>query len=107
MAEKKMTRRDLFVFALVNALVAVFYDAIWLLGYRIQALDDWSASMGNFQFVLWFFSFFVVAFLFLSEFITERLVIKCIGIALFFTFLLFIFMGISTVILVPYIDPWF
>lgn len=104
--ERKMTRRDIFAFGIVNILVALFYDGIWLLGYRVNSLGDWEDQLGCFQLVIWFFSFLTVAYLFLSEFIKERFVIKCLGIALFFSFLLLLLWAVSVAILAPYLDPW-
>jgi hypothetical protein len=104
---EKMTEKRLLVFCLANASVAIFFDGFWLLGYRIQALDDLSGELGYFQFVLWFVSFFIASFLPLRAIVRRRIVAKCLGLALVFSFLLWCLLLISSVILGPYIDPWF
>jgi len=102
-----MTRRRKIVFWLANASVAIFFDCFWLLGYRINALDNLSSEIGYFQFVLWFVSFFMVSFLSLKAIIKKGVIIKCLGIALAFSFLLSLTILISTIILAPYIDPMY
>jgi hypothetical protein len=89
------------------ASVAIFYDGFWLIGYRVNAFDKLSEDMGYFQFILWFISFFLASFIPLKPAIKERAVIKCLGLALAFSFALYCLMAFSTILLGPHVDPWF
>jgi|SRR5579872_7263859 len=102
-----MTAKRLLAFVLANAFVAIFFDGFWLLGYRIQTLDDLAGEMGDFQFVLWFVSFFMASFLSLNAIVKKWVIIKSLGFALAFSFLLYCLEIVSTIILGPFIDPWF
>jgi hypothetical protein len=102
-----MTVKRSLAFILSNASVAIFFDGFWLLGYRIQVLDDLSGEMGYFQSLLWFVCFFLASFFSLNGVIEKRVIGKCLGLALLFCFLQYFFEIISTVILGPYLDPWF
>ena len=101
------TNRRMLIFFLANAGVAVFFDGFWLLGYRIAAFDRLSEAMGYFQFALWFACFFVASLLTLPLTIQSRMVGKCCGLALVFSFLLYGLLVLSTMLLGPFIDPWY
>jgi hypothetical protein len=105
--ETQNPNRWFFIFLLANALVALFFDGFWLLGYRVEVFDRLSTAMGYWQFVLWFAGFFLASFLTLRCTIHDRLVMRCGGLALMFSFLLFFMLGLSTTILAPYLDPWY
>ncbi len=94
-------------FLLANASVAIFFDGFWLLGYRIKALDDLTERMGYSQYILWFVCFFMATFLPLNRVIKERVIVKCLGIALLFSCLLYGLMLISYAFFGPFLDPWF
>jgi hypothetical protein len=104
--EIQNTNPRFFAFLLSNACVAVFFDGFWLLGYRIAAFDRLSEAMGYFQFVLWFACFFGASFLTLRSVIQNRLAARCCGLALTFSFLLYLLLGFSTALFGPYLDPW-
>jgi len=101
------TKWKLFVFWLTNGFIALFFDAFWLLGYRVAALDRLSQTMGYFQFVLWFACFFFASVLTLRSIVRERLAIRCLGIALGLFVFTYALLTISAMILAPYLDPWF
>ena len=94
-------------FWMAIASVAIFYDGFWLIGYRVNGFDKLSEDMGYFQLILWFISFFLASFIPLKPTIKERAVIKCLGLALVFSFALYCLMALSTILLGPYLDPWF
>ena len=101
--------RGWLAFVLANAFVAIFFDAFWLLGYRIQALDDLSAKMGWFQLVLWFACFFMASYFSLNAVskTKERIMRQCLAFAIAFSFLLWCLVFASNLVLAPFIDPWF
>jgi hypothetical protein len=105
--EETVPTRRLFGFLLASAGVAVFFDAFWLLGYRIAALDKLSEALGYFQFLLWFLAFLLVSLLSFQGVIKKRLLLKCSGIAVFFSIVLFWFLLISSALLAPILDPWY
>jgi hypothetical protein len=105
--DDKKTKARLLVFVLGNAAVALFYDGFWLLGNRIDALDKLSVAMGYFQFLLWIGSFFIASYFPLKTVIKARLFINCLGLALFFSILLWYLIVLSTIFLGPYFDPWY
>ena len=94
-------------FWLANIALALFYDAFWLAGYRIKALDELSGKLGYFQFVIWLISFFFVSISSLRPVIKRHVIIKCLGLALLFSVLTLWFLWVSTIVLGPFIDPWY
>jgi len=102
-----MTWLRLLGFGLANASVAIFFDGIWLMGYRIKALENFSSDMGYFQCVLWFVSFFMASFLSLKAVVKKWVSIKCLGLALAFSFLLWCLIITSDIALAPIFDPWY
>ncbi len=99
--------RRYLAFWIAIASVVIFYDGFWLRGYRVNAFDKLSEDMGNFQFILWYVSFFFASFIPLKPTIKERAVIKCLVVALAFSFALYCLMIFSTFLFGPYLDPWF
>jgi hypothetical protein len=94
--------RRFFAFWIANVFIALFFDGFWLLGYRIQAFDTLSEHLGYFQFGLWFISYFFVPYFALRATVKE-----CLLHSVLFSFLLFCLIGVSTVLLGPYLDPWY
>jgi hypothetical protein len=102
MTTAKIPARRLAAFFLANAVVMMFFDAFWLAGFRVQALDDLSGALGYFQFALWFACFFFVSLL-----VLKNSVIASVALACTFTFALYLFIGVSSAVLLPYVDPWY
>jgi hypothetical protein len=104
---KNVSGGRLLAFGLTNASVAIFFDVFWLLGYRIKELDDLSGNLGYFIFELWFLSFFLASFFALNAVVKERVIVKCLLLALVFSVFEFFLLGLSTMVLGPFIDPWY
>ena len=76
-------------FWLANASVAIFFEVLLVLSYWVGALDTLLSKMDYFQFVLWFASFFMASLLSSIANAKGRGVIKCLWLALVFSFLLY------------------
>jgi hypothetical protein len=98
----RIPARRLLAFGLANAAVALFFDGFFLLGYRVQALDNLSAALGHYQYVLWFACFFSA-----TMFALRKCVIECLALAAAFCFGLYLLIGVSAALLQPYFDPWY
>jgi hypothetical protein len=101
----KTTTWRLFIFWMANIFLMLLYDAFWLLGYQIRALDELSAYLGYSVYVIWFLGFFFASILSLGSVLKQQAVIKCLGIALIFSFVTYWFLVMSTILLGPFIDP--
>ncbi len=49
----------------------------------------------------------MASFLSLQAIIKERVIVKCLGLAVVFSFALYGWIVISTIVLGPFIDPWY
>jgi len=98
----KIPSRRFAAFWLANAAVALFFDGFFLLGYRVQALDNLSAALGHYQYVLWLACFFCA-----TMFVLRKCVIECFALACAFSFGLYMLIGVSAALLAPYFDPWY
>src|SRR5580704_14246865 len=95
----KVPSRRFVAFWLANAAVALFFDGFFLLGYRVQELDNLSAALGHYQYVLWFACFFSA-----TMFVLRKCVIECLALAGAFSFGLYFLISVSATLLAPYLD---
>jgi hypothetical protein len=100
-----MNTKRLHFLSIANVSLAIFFEAFWVVAFRVQAWGEFSELLGLYQIVIWCLSSFLASWLTIKRERKEEATLKSAAIAAACSFLLFYLRELTNFVLDRYIFP--